>query len=340
MGVAGTARQTTGVDDLFARIGAFLADHQLACDPATYAFVHALMSVPDGLIAAEVARLIDGGVRLTRADVERLGGRIAAKSDLARTARAEAPPTGEDAARLVAETQAQVDGFAMIMRAMQVETRGFGRDLAQTAAASLCDSADLSRIAGAMIARVRQTEAQLEKATHETDALRTKLVDAQATARRDHLTAMPNRLAFNEAFLACAGMPGPHCLALCDVDRFKRINDEHGHGVGDRVLTAIGEALTDACAGHLVARHGGEEFAVLLTGTVLVDAVAQLDRAREQIASKRFRNRETGAALGLITCSAGVVAIRPGENVEEATGRADRLLYAAKDQGRDQVCAG
>ena len=340
MGNAGAARRTAGADDMFGRIGAFLADHRLACDPATYALVHGVLSAPDSPLAAEVARLTDGGVRLARADVERLGGRIAIGPHApVRAPRAPVPPSEGDAARLVAETQAQVDGFADMMRSMQHETRGFGRDLAAGAAAALRDPADLSRIAAAMVVRVREADARLAAATGEADTLRAKLIDAQATARRDPLTGLPNRLAFIEAYAARRSQGGPHCLALCDVDRFKRINDAHGHGVGDRVLTAIGATLADACDGHLVARYGGEEFAVLLTGVTLADATAKLDAARAQVASKRFRNRETGEGLGLITCSAGVVAIRAGETADDATERADRLLYVAKDQGRDRICA-
>ena len=342
MGAAGAARRTAGAGDLFDRIGAFLADHRLACDPGTYALVHAFLSQPDSPLAQEVARLTDGGVRLSKVDVEKLGGKVAKAPPKPRARNPAEGSAEREAAALVSQTQAQVDGFAAMMRAMQHEAQGFGRDLAASAAAIGDPRAvtDFSRVAAAMVARVRESEARLSHAQEEADALRAKLADAQVTARRDHMTELPNRLAFAEAFAARPPGAAPHCLAICDVDRFKRVNDEHGHGVGDRVLTAIGQLLADECDGHLVARYGGEEFAILLTGVKLADAAALLDGARQRIATKRFRDRDTDQALGAITISAGVVAIRAEESADDATKRADRLLYAAKAEGRDRVCAG
>jgi diguanylate cyclase len=347
MGKAGAARRAGEADDLFARIGSFLVEHRLPPEPEHYAFAHRLLSRPDSTLAAEVARLTDGGVRLTRAAIELLGGRVAATASVPADERG--PAREEDAQRLVAETQAQVDGFADMMRAMRIETRGFGRDLAQSAAAmvraepvhgALPGTRDVARIAGAMIERVRESEAKLARATEETDALRAKLAEARATARRDPLTGLANRLGFAEAFAARDTAAAPHCIALCDIDRFKRINDEHGHGVGDRVLVAIGRSLSEMCDGHVVSRHGGEEFAVLLGGIELPQAIGLLDGTRATVAGRRFRDRETGAGLGTITFSAGVTAIHAGEGLDRAIERADRLLYAAKADGRDRVCAG
>jgi diguanylate cyclase len=177
------------------------------------------------------------------------------------------------------------------------------------------------------------------KAKHETDVLRAKLIEARDSARRDTLTGLPNRRAFDEAFGARDADKGPYCLAVCDVDRFKRVNDAFGHGVGDRVLTAIGQMIAAGCEGHLVVRHGGEEFAVLLCGVSLSDAARLLDSVRAIVAAKRFRNRETDSPLGQITFSAGVTAIHADEAAESAFARADRLLYTAKGDGRDRICA-
>ena len=329
-------------DDLYERIGAFLADHGLSADPAHYSFAFDVMSRPEGVLAQAVARLTDGGIRLSRRDIETLGGSV--KLGGAAVDRA----SEDDAAQLVAETQAQVDDFATTMRKIQDETRGFGRDLAQSAAAieraprdaaGLAGIDEIARITGAMLGRIHDAEARLAQATSETDALRTKLAEANDTARRDVLTGLPNRRAFDEAFAARDTATGPFCLALCDIDRFKRINDEHGHGVGDRVLSAIAGTLAEECGGHLVVRHGGEEFAILLHGVNLVDAARELDRVRSIIATKRFRNRETDRSLGEVTVSMGITAVHHDESSADAFARADRLLYTAKADGRDRVCA-
>ena len=325
---------------LFQEIGAFLHAHGLGPEPANYQFAHAALTDPR--IGAAVAQLTDGGVRLSRREIEGLGGTVAPRRQ--DPVRAPAPAPDHKAAELVAQTQAQVDGFADLMRAIRHETSGFGRDLQESAAAigrqpQLAGIDEIARITGAMVARLRDAEVRLATATAETDALRAKLGEAQAMARRDPLTGLANRLAFEEAFAAApAGVA--RCLAIADVDHFKRFNDEHGHGVGDRVLSAIGRGLEEACAGHLVARYGGEEFALLMTGETLAEAAELLDRAREALAGRNFRDRETGAALRRITVSAGVIAVRPGETLAAALARADQLLYTAKAQGRDRVCAG
>lgn len=323
-------RRKGGSDPLFAAIGEFLHAHALSPDPAHYSFAYAALTDP--AMSAAVSRLTDGGVRLSRRDIEQLGGAVASAGAETR------------AADLVQQTQAQVDGFADLMQKFRQETIGFGRDLEESAAAiqrrpKLGGIDDLARITGAMVTRVHQAEERLASATAETDALRTKLAEARETARRDTLTGLANRLAFQEAFAQLGPAGGPICLAVCDVDHFKYLNDRHGHGVGDRVLQAIANGLMTDCAGHLVARHGGEEFAVLMRGLSLTDAAALLDRARAALSDRRFRDRDSDKPLGHITMSAGVIAVRPGEDIDSALARADQLLYIAKAEGRDRVCA-
>ena len=333
--------QRQQADDLYDRIGAFLGEQGLSIDPAHYAFAHDILANPDGDVASAVARLTDGGVRLSQREIESLGGRVVAGASLRRG-------EAEQAAKLVAETQAHVDDFTTMVREMQNETRSFGRDLAAGAAAiehvpaaqSQIDGIDeIARVTGAMLTRIRDAEARLAQATSEAEALRAKLFEANDSARRDTLTGLPNRRAFDEIFAERRGAGEPCCLALCDIDRFKRINDQHGHAVGDRVLSAVARTLADECAPHLVVRHGGEEFAILLSGLNLADAAEELDRVRALLSAKRFRTRDTDLALGQITVSIGVTAVHAGESSAEPFARADRLLYAAKAEGRDRVHA-
>ncbi|MEG8043768.1 GGDEF domain-containing protein [Sphingomonas faeni] len=348
------ARTTAGSfpnETIFERIGRFLDAQKLSPDPAHYAFAFAVLSSPDSELAEAVRQQTDLGIRLTRHDIERLGGQVVqgpplvlsrTDADAAAPAKPSIEMRTDTAIALVIETQQQVDGFAQIVRTMQAETEGFGHELAQSAAAitHLAELDEITRITSSMIARIHDSEVRLALATAETDALRAKLAEARDTARRDVLTGLPNRRAFEEAYAARDLDAGPYCLAVCDIDRFKRVNDLHGHGVGDRVLVAIGQAMAAECAPHLVVRHGGEEFAVLLGGLGLAEAAELLDSVRAVVAAKRFRNRETDTALGTITFSAGVTAIHADEVAEIAFLRADRLLYAAKKQGRDRVCAG
>ena len=329
---AGRARRE-GTETLFDRIGLFLAEQRLSADPEHYRFAHAVLSDPASPIAQAVDRLVDDGVRLSRSDIERLGGRVVTGDPVS--------PLRE-VADAQAEARQQVDGLTRIVRSMHAEARDFGRDLAASAAEigrlpRIEGLDEIARVAGTMIARVHDAEARLAKATEEATALREKLAEAEEDARSDMLTGLANRRAFMEAFADRAAADAPWCLALCDVDRFKRINDEYGHPVGDRVLSAVARTLGETCKGHLVARHGGEEFGVLLRAVTLTEAGAILEQARAAVAAKRFRDRETGTALGVVTFSAGLTAIHESDTAETAFARADRLLYSAKDGGRNRI---
>lgn len=324
--------------DLFDQVGAFLRQHRLSPDPDHYAFAYQVVSEPGGTLAAAVARLTDDGVRLTRTDVESLGGAVKAAGQAASSGDSE-----HRAARLTAEAHAQVAAFVGIAKAARDEAREFGRDLAEQAAGmartnagnAADDGADeVIRLAAAMVARVRQAEGRLADATREADGLRLELEEARVTARRDPLTGLPNRRALDEAF-AAADRTRSLFVAICDVDRFKRINDDHGHAVGDRVLRAIGGALSASAGEQLVVRHGGEEFAMLLSDVDADQALAMVESAREAVANRRFRTRDTDQPINRVTVSAGLTQVQPGETLEAALTRADRFLYAAKAAGRD-----
>jgi diguanylate cyclase len=334
MAGASAVRGASGTDParrLYARIGDFLIDQRLDPDPANYAFAYHLLANPDGPLARAVAALTDGGVRLTQRDVETLG------VDNKPVANAKA--VAQKADGLVAQTQMQVEGFEDMVTAIRAETEGFGRDLAASAEemqrSATGDITEIARITAAMLDRVRTAEERLDSATREASELRKKLEEARDNARRDPLTDLPNRRAFEEAYAAQAATGEKICLAVCDIDHFKSVNDRFGHAVGDRVLKAIADALSTACKGHLVARYGGEEFAVLFAGMDLETARVTLDSARALVATKHYRLREDDAPLGEITFSAGVTLAQGEDSYHSVFKRADMLLYAAKSAGRN-----
>lgn len=339
---------------------AFLEDQRLDPTPLNYSFAYRVVSEPAGVLAMEVARRTDGGIRLTGSEVERLGNAIDGAAGIvvapagdgpqppspAPAPTASAPTETEVAAAeaLVTETLRQVAGFAIMVSEMRTETQDFGRDLAasadalQRSARIACTDptiAELARITAAMQTRVEIAEARLEQATREASELREQLAAAHDDARRDSLTDLPNRRAFEEAVEAVE--QGPIHVAMCDVDHFKAINDLHGHPVGDRVLRAIGSTLVRECPGHMVARYGGEEFAVLIAGIDIVEAEVLLERARIAVGERRYRLRESDTLINGITLSAGMVTIAPGDNLLSAIERVDALLYEAKRRGRNQL---
>ncbi|MDQ2877839.1 MAG: GGDEF domain-containing protein [Pseudomonadota bacterium] len=322
---------------LFDAVEAFLRQNGLSPDPLHYSFAYDLLTNPAGALAKATAALTDGGVRLSSHDIERLGGSIGA---LATPAPVAPSPSATDS--LVAETQMQAERFADMIAAIRADTEDFGRDLAASAhairqAPAVLGVDEVVRLTSVMLDRVQSAEQRLAHANSEASDLREKLEEARGDARRDPLTDLPNRRAFEEAFTAQTGAGADVRIAVCDIDHFKQVNDKFGHAVGDRVLKAIADALRQACAGQLVARYGGEEFVVLFAGVDQDAALATLETARESVAAKRYRLRETDEPLGAITFSAGLTAYQPGEMVGAAFGRADKLLYAAKDAGRNTV---
>lgn len=320
---------------LFDQVGEFLTRNRLSPDPINYGFGYRVYSDPNGALAKAVAALTDGGIRLTRKDVVSLGGDV--------TARVAAPVDHSHAEGLVARTQMQVEGFQDLVRSIRCDTRDFGRNLAASADAIRVVAGtenEVVRIAGEMLNRVQSAESQLEAATREADELRAKLEEARDNARRDPLTGLANRRAFEEAYAERQLAADSICIAVCDIDHFKLVNDGFGHAVGDRVLKSIGEVLAEDCAPHLVARYGGEEFVILFAGVDVATAQGALEGARERVARKRYRLRETDAPLGAVTFSAGLTAARHEEAVADAFERADGLLYGAKDGGRNCVKIG
>jgi diguanylate cyclase len=187
-------------------------------------------------------------------------------------------------------------------------------------------------------------EGELQASSEQVSELRTKLADVRKESMTDPLTNIANRKAFDEAVLAAMAAVAEDgeavTLLLCDIDHFKNFNDTWGHQTGDQVLRLVAHCLSENVKGRdTAARYGGEEFAVLFTGVERQSALATLEEAREAVAGKRYRLRESDEPLGAVTFSAGLTAAQPGESLGTVFGRADALLYAAKDGGRNVLHA-
>ncbi|CAN5892981.1 hypothetical protein BH23ACT10_BH23ACT10_21570 [soil metagenome] len=131
----------------------------------------------------------------------------------------------------------------------------------------------------------------------------------------------------------------PLGLLIVDLDHFKRVNDRHGHPVGDQVLAEVARRIrTSTRLPDVVARYGGEEFVLLLPGTDAAGAVVTAERIRRRVARLPIVAGGQDALRISVTCSVGVAAYPVhGSSVEELLRRADVALYTAKSQGRDRV---
>lgn len=178
-------------------------------------------------------------------------------------------------------------------------------------------------------------------------ALRTKRFQDMLAQRAmiDGLTGLWNRAHFDqrlhEEIAAAQRYDRPMSLIMMDVDKFKNLNDNHGHPFGDEVLQAIGDVLQESARmTDWPCRYGGEEFGFILRETDLEGAIIMAERVRAEIEGLELRNKAQAVS---VTASFGVVSSTLCMNPVELSSKwviesADKALYAAKESGRNRVC--
>lgn len=176
----------------------------------------------------------------------------------------------------------------------------------------------------------------------ESSELKSKLILANNQALRDSLTGLPNRTAYNERMESEMARwkryQSPLSLIIWDVDHFKKINDTFGHKAGDKVLLLIARQLSaHSRETDFISRFGGEEFTMLLPNTNKESALILANQLRATIEKTGFNS--SGNAV-VVTISCGIAEFSPGDNDESVFERADKALYQAKQQGRNQCCIG
>jgi len=159
----------------------------------------------------------------------------------------------------------------------------------------------------------------------------------QQVAITDALTGLPNRRGLAEHLAVGTALAQREMqslsVMLIDVDHFKRVNDTHGHAVGDTVLVALAQVLAPLLrASDRIGRWGGEEFLVVVPATRLKTAADLADRLRKAVEAHSFAHGQK------LTISVGVAECGMNDTVEQLLVRADTALYAAKQGGRNQVC--
>lgn len=165
----------------------------------------------------------------------------------------------------------------------------------------------------------------------------------EALALQDGLTGIANRRFFDEALdrsLRQGERSGQVLgIAILDVDHFKQFNDRYGHGAGDEALRQVARILGHFARrpGDVVARYGGEEFVLLLPGTA--DFPALLERLRQRVMDHGIVH-EGSPTAAVLTISGGAVVLNPERHISgpDLLDWADRLLYQAKETGRNRIC--
>lgn len=164
-------------------------------------------------------------------------------------------------------------------------------------------------------------------------ALEEALTVVREEASTDVLTGLCNRRGFEQALAAHLASPSARlALAIVDVDDLKRVNDAHGHAVGDRLLQQVAATLkTGVRDADLVARIGGDEFAIVASGASLAEAEPRLRSIVQALAATIVH------AGGPVTVSCGIVELTAGDSLRTLGDRADRALYEAKRLGKNRV---
>lgn len=320
---------------LFQQIGVFLDTHMLEPSPSHYELVHGYLTHGDRKLVEAVDRAIAREGRLSPEAAELILAEV--RTDM----------SAEMLAGLIDKAQTGLAEIAGVAKQSRAEAKAYGEALETHVADLRTMGADktlatLVKLTSSMIERTREAEQQLRDTSKQMNELRGNLAEARRVAESDALTGLANRRAFEAKLrraVAHARESGkPLALAFCDIDHFKKINDTHGHDVGDRILKFVAQRLASVSNNNCyVARHGGEEFVMLFQDLEADSAMKIVDGVRADLQDRRLIAKQSGEPIGQISFSAGVAALAPGENGRQMLRAADQALYRAKREGRNRV---
>jgi diguanylate cyclase len=188
---------------------------------------------------------------------------------------------------------------------------------------------------------LNQMRAKVSEAEQEVQRLQDELANASQMVRHDPLTGALNRKGMGDALESEVARAKRHgsklCLALLDIDNFKKLNDSLGHAAGDAALVHLAKVVQEAIRPEdTLARYGGEEFVVILPDTPLESAVTAMVRVQRELTRQFFLHNNDKV---LITFSCGVSELAENEQGMEAIQRADGAMYLAKRAGKNRVLA-
>ncbi len=229
------------------------------------------------------------------------------------------------------------------VEAHQDNLQSVNRNVTDIAAGSAYEEAKealLGEIATALEAS-RRLEQDLVCTQYELEEQAQELDRQRREAMRDELSGVGNRRAFDEALRFMMTnfrrRKRPFALLMIDIDHFKWINDTHGHLAGDEVVRRLGQTLQRAVRPtDRVARYGGDEFGVFLSGADLSTGVETAQRIRRQIDSTNFDVGDNAGRLA-VTLSMGLAVVEGDDSGSSLIKRADEALYESKQAGRNRL---
>jgi len=182
----------------------------------------------------------------------------------------------------------------------------------------------------------------ISQLSSELDSLRKELAQAKEESLKDCLTGISNRKAFDitleETIATARREKSQFSVLIADIDNFKRVNDHYGHLIGDKVLRFVATAIKRCVKGKdLVARFGGEEFAIILCNTDITGAHTVAEQIREAVFSGTIKDINSKKIFDRVSISLGISQFDEFDYPEDILQRADQALYLAKERGRNRV---
>ena len=281
------------------------------------------------------------GSRPTQAELDVLSGKYFAQRDGARAiehARDEVATRIEEVMALLRRERSSLEKYGVVLGRTSDGLSG-GQAITKDLLVKIVSI--MSAATDSTIEQGREIASSMQDKSAELERVKTTLEEYKRLADTDPLTRIWNRRAFDRTIAKIydnekGKMFG--ALILADIDRFKEVNDNHGHPVGDRIIQIVAEIIV-ANAGEeaFVARTGGEEFAIIVEG-LSEDSISRVaDTVRNAVATMPFVNAETKVDYGPITVSMGICMAAEASGPDDLYSKADRALYAAKVSGRNQV---
>jgi len=213
---------------------------------------------------------------------------------------------------------------------------------------------DLSEIKTALAEIIAETQdlaetskalqVQMDESKKEMQLMSQELAHARETAKTDALTGLFNRRAFDQKLDEYIEFHKQNnselCLLILDLDHFKQVNDTFGHLAGDSVLRYTANLLKQHIAEHhCAARYGGEEMAIIMPDTPFNKAMEIAEKIRTSLAQHPLKRKNSKESIGKVTLSIGVSGFKLNDTIDSLIDRADKAMYRAKGNGRNQVMA-
>lgn len=309
----------------------FLADNYLADTPENYQFAYHYFAQTSSIIVSKLTPYIQDQERIRQENVNLIMAAVRADANSHDNSANEALSVRN----LVKKITSQI---RHITEDTSEKTMDFSEDLQRhlLEIQSGNGGPELLGLINNMIESANAASADLKSAQGRINNLEEDLHQATDMAKKDPLTNLPNRRVIEQQMSDIDAGASSIYVVMADIDHFKSINDRFGHNVGDRVIKAIAGQMKESMAPATVGRWGGEEFIAIIEGDEA--HVRQLcEDARQAIAARKWKVRETDEPLGSVTVSMGFTKFKPGQTGEEAIAAADALLYVAKHNGRNRV---